>query len=224
MVANEKPDRGDAWRQQVVSLLLGALLAIAGGAVTTWLGDYFDRKAESRRERDAETALLAAFQAEIEANIFGLKGLFSNYESADTAGRRLELRKVDVSTTIFKENAGKISIVRDVRLVSEIVALYAGLNWINSWPSIDSPQDTPKQQVARRHASQVANVLYASLYLQARLASRTEELRHPLSKPSFTEQQQNLLRRIQAFRQKAGARPPEDSLDFHGETREPRLQ
>jgi len=221
VAADEKPDRDNTRRrwQKFVSLLLGAVRSsgvVAGlvsgvivAVVTNYSGYRFDYEAESRREHTAETALLSALQAEIETNIIGLKAVFSHYESAVTNGDPLQLRKVPVSATIFKENAGKISEVRDLGFVSEIVAFYAGLEQLNSWRGMDSPRDAAERE-ALRHASQLANLLHASLYLQARLAARTEDIRRSLSTPSFNESQQNVLRRTQTFRQNVGAKVPKD--------------
>ena len=222
MATNEEQDRGNGWKQQFAPLFLGVFLATSAGVATTWLESYIERRSESGRERVAEAALLAAFRAEIETNIIGLHTVFSNYESADTAGLPLQLKQVSISTIVFKENASKVSEISDLGFVSELVAFYTALDWINSWPGSDSPQDA-SPQVALTHASQVANLLHGALYLQARLASRMEALGGPLSKPSLNEQQQHRLRRIETFRQKAGARPPQDSLDFHGETRKLQL-
>jgi hypothetical protein len=203
------------WKE-VSLIILGALLAITGGALTSWLTFELQDSASNYKAEIERQSILAGFQAEVEVNLIKLNNRFERYEMALEKDAQLSIRPNEFSFSIYNSNLPHIGNIQDLALITEIIAFYDGLKSIDDWESsLRREKANNTENDKKRYVSQLANFLHAGIFLQARMANSSSDLSRVLPTPKFNNAQRDLLERIKKVRVILGAHPSKKSLSFH---------
>jgi hypothetical protein len=202
------------WWKQASFIALGASLAIIGGVLTSWFTFKLQHDASTFKAEIERQSVLAGFQGEVEINLITLKNRFDRYERAIDQKSPLTIMQNEFSTAVYRANLSRIGDIRDLGVITELVAFYNGLESLEDWASslrLEKNNENDK----RRYVSQLANLLHAGIYLQGRMASSLYYLPRLLPTPNFDNDKTQLLERIKKLRVVLGANPPKQPLRFH---------
>jgi hypothetical protein len=202
------------WWREASLIGLGAILAIIGGALTSWITFKLQHDASIFKAEIERQSVLAAFQGEVEINLIKLKNRFDRYELSIERRTPLTITLNEFSTSVYQANLPRVGDISDLGVITELVAFYNGLIALEGWASslrLEKSNENDK----RRYVSQLSNLLHAGIYLQARMASSLSYLPRVLPTPKFDNDKTQLLERIKKLRIALGASPPKQPLRFH---------
>ncbi|WP_054031210.1 hypothetical protein [Desulfatitalea tepidiphila] len=209
-------DKHSTLLKELLLLVLGALLAITGGSITSYLNHKWDtEKIDQQRSHD-RLSFIIALQSEIESNLLLMKRDFMSYRKQLSDGVPFTINRPVFTTTVFDSHVSRIGEIHEPEIISEIVAFYSSLNYFETWcegtKGLIAEVGNPNGYV-RSHA----NILHAGIYLQKRLDKITGTYRKENLIPTFSDDQKMLLREIETLRKKLGATKSDMQLKFHKE-------
>jgi hypothetical protein len=202
------------WWKEALSIALGGILAIIGGVLTAWFTFKLQHDASTFKAEIERQSVLAGFQGEVEINLIKLKNRFDRYEVSIERKSPLTITLNEFSTSVYQANLPRVGDISDLGVITELVAFYNGLTALEDWASslrLEKSDENDK----RRYVSQLANLLHAGIYLQARMASSLSYLPRVLPTPNFDDDKTQLLERIRKLRIALGANPPKQPLRFN---------
>lgn len=201
--------------KDIILLLLGAFLAVIGGALTSWLSFKLQNNAADYKTEIDRQSVLAGFQAEVEVNLFKLNNRFSRYEKIIESDSELIIYPNNFTTSVFDSNLSQIGKVGDLALIAELVSFYDALKSVDIKALTLRNENQINEQDKRIYVSELANFLHAGIYLQGRMKNSISELPRKITEPKFSEDQMKLLERIKNIRGKLGAHKVDSPLRFH---------
>ena len=194
------------WWKDLLLILFGAILAISGGIIQSYLENNFETKKIIENRKFESKVLLATLQSEIEANLIYLHNRYRKYEGASNNNLNIEIIQFKASDDVYRTNIDQLGKLNHLGLIAEIVSFYSGLQRLENWSEqIISKQ--LKQEEVKKYASQHANFLHAAIFLHARLSELTRDMPKTLTSPSFSQKHEDLLKSIKEFRKEIGVSP-----------------
>ena len=192
-------DKSNALLKELLLLVLGAILAISGGSITSYLNHKWEAEKIDKQHSHDRLSFLCALQSEIESNLLLMKRDFMDYRKQLSDAALFTINRPVFTTAIFDSHVNRIGEIQDPEIISEIVAFYSSLKYFGTWcegtKGLIADVGNPKGYV-RSHA----NILHAGIYLQKRLDGITGQYRKKSSVPVFSDEQKRLLEEITALR------------------------
>lgn len=209
-------DKHNALLKATSLLVLGAILAIAGGSITSYLNHRWETEKIDQQHSHERLSFIFALQSEIESNLLLMKRDFTDYRGQMSEGVGFTIRKPVFTTAIFDSHVNRIGEIQEPEIISEVVAFYSALNYFVKWSGgtegLVAEVGNPKEYVRS-----FANLLYAGIHLQKRLDKITGPYRKKLTNPTFSNEEKKLLGAIIVLRKKLGAKKSDFQLKFHKE-------